>query len=118
MGCIYSKGSGGPPPAHVLYCRLPEGVHSHMLAHVDLKKLSKLIKRGRLAPLYPHELEQADTVEVRRTGIGAYCVIADGTSSPLLLSLLRYLTARRCDRRVSKYRHMSYAVATRLSWGL
>lgn len=71
MGCACSKGYRGPPLAHVLYCRLPEGVHSHMLEHVDLKKLSKLIKSGRLAPLYPHELEQADTAEVRRIGVGA-----------------------------------------------
>jgi hypothetical protein len=96
MGCVCSKGSRGPPPAHVLYCRLPEGVHSHMLERVDLKKLSKLIKSRRLAPVYPHELEQADTAEVRRTGIGAYCDCR--YQVPLLLGLLGRWTARRCDK--------------------
>jgi hypothetical protein len=64
MGCAFSKVDRGPPPDNLLYCRLPEGVHSHMLEHVDLKKLTKLIKTGRLAPLYPHELAQQDVSEV------------------------------------------------------
>jgi hypothetical protein len=37
-----------------------------MLEHVDIKKLTKLIRTGRLAPLYPHELAQQDVAEVRQ----------------------------------------------------
>lgn len=33
---------------------------------VDTKKLSKLVKSGRLAPLYPHDVDtQQDALEVR-----------------------------------------------------
>lgn len=68
----------------MLYCRPPEGVHSHMLEHVDLKKLTKLIKRGRLAPLYPHELDHADAAEVRRTiPIGALLMAVVPPAAPI-----------------------------------
>lgn len=58
MGCAWSSGSRGPQPPRLLYCRL-HIEHSHLKEFVDLRKLTKLIKSGRLAPLYPHELSAA-----------------------------------------------------------
>lgn len=90
MGCGCSKAVGGPAPPSALYCRLPEGVHSHMLEHVDLKKLTKLIKQGRLAPLYPHDVAQLDPAEVSPAQVGALQQM-DGTQ--LHRVLLSALTA-------------------------
>lgn len=48
-----------------------------MLEHVDMKKLTKLIKSGRLAPLYPHDVEKQDVMEVRQSSLARE---VDGTS--------------------------------------
>lgn len=87
MGCVQSKPNEGPLPPHLLYCRPPEGVHSHMLENVDLKKLSKLVRSGRLAPLYPHDVLKQDVVEVsgsilpHRSG-GTSCCLQRSLGTP------------------------------------
>lgn len=67
MGCAWSAGSRGPQPPRLLYCRL-QTEHSHLKEFVDLRKLTKLIKSGRLAPLYPHELSAAQHADGGEVG--------------------------------------------------
>lgn len=86
MGCAWSAGPRGPKPPRVLYCRL-QTEHSHLKEFVDLRKLTKLIKSGRLAPLYPHELSAAQHADGGEVGtqlppccIGTTAVPAPGAA--------------------------------------